>query len=116
MLARESDMMFTFIWGNVTDLCSLPNSPGVQHSFNPVMEFDESSENYLICRDIGDLQRQWDILEDYYEWWWENHWAIGTVTWGHVLANRAEGRGVGAGTRRHDVPELDPHGSSGEVT
>ena len=81
MLARESDMLFTFIWGNVTDLCSLPNSPGVQHSFNPVMEFDESSENYLICRDIGDLQRQWDILEDYYEWWWENHWAIGTVTW-----------------------------------
>ena len=81
MLARESDMLFTFIWGNTTDLCSLPNSPGVQHSFNPVMEFDQSSENYLLCRDIGDLQRQWDILEPYYEWWWENHWAIGTVTW-----------------------------------
>ena len=81
MLARESDMLFTFIWGNTTDLCSLPNSPGVQHSFNPVMEFDKSSENYLLCRDIGDLQRQWDILEPYYEWWWENHWAIGTVTW-----------------------------------
>ena len=81
MLARESDMLFTFIWGNSTDLCSLPNSPGVQHSFNPVMEFDKSSENYLLCRDIGDLQRQWDILEPYYDWWWENHWAIGTVTW-----------------------------------
>ncbi len=81
MLARESDMMFTFIWGNVTDLCSLPNSPGVQHSFNPVMEFDESSDYYLRCRDVGDLQAQWDILEPFYEWWWENHWAIGTVTW-----------------------------------
>ena len=115
MLARESDMLFTFIWGNTTDLCSLPNSPGVQHSFNPVMEFDKSSENYLLCRDIGDLQRQWDLLEPYYEWWWGKplgHWYRDV---GYVLANRAEGSRVGPGSRRDDLPELDPHGDSGEV-
>ena len=81
MLARTSAFMFTFIWGNQTDLCSLPNSPGVQHSFNPAMEHDRNTDEYLVCRDIGDLGGMWEVLEDYYQWYWDNHWAIGTVTW-----------------------------------
>ena len=81
MLARTSAFMFTFIWGNSTDLCSLPNSPGVQHSFNPAMEHDRNTDEYLVCRDIGDLGGMWEVLEDYYQWYWDNHWAIGTVTW-----------------------------------